>query len=152
MHEEIAYGPAEFSGDHGGRTKRDLLRDNGRGWDVLIVEGMDELPFQGRGRCIGGRRQCECGRSAVEYVRDLPHDEVGWTPECYVVRFLDAMERSGTVLDYRTHSFLIGSYLPQFDYVPGADWTPIQGLARLGGSSPDLVNLVFGARVAARVL
>ncbi len=150
--EPLVYGPLRFASDHGGRTKEQILQEDGRGWDVLLVEGsMLDLPREGQGKRIGGRRQVECGRSAEEYLRDLPKGEVGWTPEAYIVRFLDALERSDTVLDHQTLSLLTGAYLPSSRIVPGAFWYPFYGRARLGGRGPDYRDPVDGARAAVRV-
>jgi uncharacterized protein (TIGR02996 family) len=149
--EPLVYEPHSFTDHHGGRTKEEILREDGRGWDVLLVEGMTGLPREGQGKRIGGRRQVECGRTPQEYVDSMPNGEVGWTPETYIVRFLDALERTGTVLDHQTASWLTSSYFPTSRVVPRAYWYPICGQAYLDGAGPDIADARDGARAAVRV-
>ena len=119
---------------------------------MLLVEGsLLDLPREGQGKIVGGRRQVECGRSPEEYFANRPKDEVGWTPAAYIVRFLDALERSGTVLDRETCTYLTGAYFPSSRLVPDADWNPDIGQAYMDRDIPDLRNPDDGARAAVRV-
>jgi hypothetical protein len=62
--ESLVYFPQRFEEAHGGRTKEELLAaDPTAAWQVLLVEGMSDLPREGQGRVIGGRRQIETGRT-----------------------------------------------------------------------------------------
>lgn len=150
--ETLVYGPTSFGTDHGGRTKADLLRQEGRGWEVLLVEGMTELPREGAVKTVGGRRQLECGRMPAECLRELRGDEIGWTPEAYIVRSLDALARSGNVLDLRTFTYLTGAYLPSSHFVPNAYWNPIDGQASLNARWPGGIRHGDGGvRAAVRV-
>lgn len=150
--EPLVYDPRSFTTAHGGRTKPKTLAKNGRGWEVLLVEGaLQNLPFAGEGQTVGGRHQIECGRSPAEYLHNLPKDEVGMTPEAYVVHFLDALERGGRLLDTGTFSSLPGAYFPTSRNVPGACWDPEFGQASLGRTIPGYRYADDGARVAVRV-
>ncbi len=150
--EPLVYDPQRFTDDHGGRTKEEILAKSDRAWDVLLVEGeLQNLPRSRRGQFTGGRAQIECGRTPIEYLRNLPAGEVGLTPEAYIIQFLDALERRGQVLDTETFSSLTGAFLPASRYVPGAFWYPGSGQAYLDADHPGLRNALNGARVAVRV-
>lgn len=150
--EPLVYGPQSFAPRHGGRTKAEVLRDEGRGWDVLLVEGaLQNLPRAYQGQTIGGGVQLECGRTPAEYLRDLPESEIGLTPEAYILHFLDALERGGRLLDGETYASLIGAYFPSSRVVPGACWNPGLGQVALGRSDPGSRGAQSGARVAVRV-
>lgn len=151
--EPLMYDPRSFTADHGGRTKEELLRDEGRGWDILLVEGaLQNVPRTSEGREIGGRRQLECGAITHEYLAQL-HDrgEAGLTPEAYGVAFLDALERRGQVLDTRNFCFLLGAFQPSAYNVPGASWSPVYGRLILDMSTLERRDMFTGVRGAVRV-
>jgi hypothetical protein len=61
--EGLVYFPQEYSGNHRGQTKSEVV-NNGRicavpGWSVGLVESVPIMPGQGEGKTIGGRRQLE---------------------------------------------------------------------------------------------
>ncbi len=149
----IVYGPLRFAADHGGRTKEQLLAGDGRGWDVLLVEGaLQNLPGEGEGQTVGGRLQLECGRRPAEYLRALQgRGEVGLTPEAYVIHFLDGLERRNQVLDWQSASHLLGAYLPASHRIPAAYFNPGLGRAILSNVDPADDFTLDGARVAVRV-
>jgi hypothetical protein len=149
--EPLVYGPSTFDPRHGGRTKEEILQKEERGWDVLLVEGFTEIPREDEGRTVGGRRQLECGLRPGQYLADLPKDEVGWSPEAYIIRFLDAVERGGTVLNRETYTNLVGAYFPVPSDVPNASWNPYSGQADLGRVVPVSRWSDCGLRVAVRV-
>jgi hypothetical protein len=147
----LVFDPHSFTYRHHGRTKEQLLREDHRGWDVLLVEGsIPDLPAPARGRRVSGRPRMECGRSPSEYLRSLPDDEVGLTPEAYVLHFLDGLERRGQILDVQTASYLLGAYLPASRHVPFAFWYPGNGQAYLDWGDPEVRSGGDGARVAVR--
>jgi hypothetical protein len=148
----LVYEPRSFTDRRRGRTKEQLLREDHRGFDVLLVEGsIPNMPFAGQGRRVGGRPQMECGRSPSEYLRSLSDDEVGLTPEAYAAHFLDGLERRGQVLDAQTASYLLGAYLPASRIVPVAYWYQRAGQVSLIGGHPEDGVDIYGARVGVRV-
>jgi hypothetical protein len=151
--ESLVYDHRSFIAGHGGRTKEQLLAAEGRGWDVLLVEGsLVNPPREGQGQTVGGRPQIGCGRSPAEYLHELRRRaEIGLTPEGYIVHFLDALERRGQALDVDAFSCLPGAYLPTSRYVPCAYWYPESGQAGLLAYDPDGRNSDYGARAAVRV-
>ncbi|HUX99263.1 MAG TPA: hypothetical protein VMV49_06880, partial [Candidatus Deferrimicrobium sp.] len=58
--DELVYFPQEYSRNHRGQTKLEVV-NNGRicavpGWSVGLVESLPIMPQQGRGKTLGGRR------------------------------------------------------------------------------------------------
>lgn len=148
----LVYEPRSFTDRHGGHPKEQLLAQDG--WDALLVEGgLQNSPYQHQGQTIGGRAQIECEGSPNEYLAGLDfRGEIGLTPEAYIIRFLDALERQGQVLDTDTHSYLPGVYLPLTGTVPGVYWDAWNGVASLGGYHPDSRHSCRSARAAVRVV
>jgi hypothetical protein len=69
---ELVYFPQRFSPDHGGKTKEQLLRESPfPGWQVLLLEGLRNIPRQGRGQTVGGRPQLEANRTPRQYLKLL---------------------------------------------------------------------------------
>jgi hypothetical protein len=164
--EPLVYHPHSFLPEHGGRTKPELLHGEPdrdlpphTGWDILLVEeGLLDLPCAGQSRTIAGRSQLECGSTPNEYLARLRDPaqisglrEEGWTPETYILRFLDALERQGRVLDRETYSFLLGAFLPVYRSVPGACWGTEIRSGLLNGDRATLRRARYGTRAAVRV-
>jgi uncharacterized protein (TIGR02996 family) len=107
--DECGYGGRACSG----RIKEAVLRADGCGWRAQLVEGsLFEIPLRNHGQVVQGRRQLECYRgSYIERRHPLPGGERGWTPETYIIRSLDALERQRRVLDQTTRTYLVGAYL-----------------------------------------
>ncbi|MCX5971475.1 MAG: hypothetical protein NTV14_08255, partial [Coprothermobacterota bacterium] len=98
--DELVYFPEEYSSNHRGQTKLEIV-NNGHicavpGWSVGLVESSPMMPEQGQGKTIGGRRQLEIGSSPRDYLRILQteayHGETGKTFEDFVIGFLTRLE------------------------------------------------------------
>lgn len=151
--EELVYHPREFTADHGARTKVQLLAVGHPRWNILLVEGnMTDIPREGQGSTIAGRQQIECNQTPSDSLSALLADEVGWTPESYICRFLAAMEQRGQVLDAETHTYLIDTFFRSNHRVPGACWAPGFHRGYLGRWYSGAYDGGFGARAAVRVV
>ncbi len=151
----LVYFPERLGPDHGGRTKSELLAERPEAtWQVVLVEGrLPNLPRAGQGTVIGGRKQVGTDRSARAYLRSCFPGEVGWTPETYVAAFCAQLELMGQVLDARTQSCLIASYLPAISgCVPAAYWSPGLRQANLDRFIPGSAVPKGGTRAAVRVV
>lgn len=154
---DLVYFPRAFSRNHGGKTKLELLGSGKNGWDILLVEGnMTSIPPAGSGEIIGGRLQIESGKAASEYLHSLPADESGWTPETYILSFLQLLERTGgnKVLDVNSHSYLIGAFFASshYDCVPMGSWAPLRRRVSLSHALVNERDPANGVRVAVRVM
>ena len=142
--DEIVYFPQEYSSNHRGQTKTEVVKD-GRvcavpGWSVGLVESYPFLPQQGRGKTLGGRRQLETGSSPREYLQTLQteayHGETGKTLEDFVTKFLTHLEATNEVSNDRYDDnalWCLGQYVKveYADLVPTGWWHRVFGRARL---------------------
>src|SRR5659263_350071 len=103
--DELVYFPQEYSSNHRGQTKLEVV-NNGRicavpGWSVGLVESLPIMPQQGGGKTLGGRRQLEIGSSPNEYLQTLRMEayqgETGKTLEDFLTNFLLHLEITNEV-------------------------------------------------------
>ncbi|MBI4129186.1 hypothetical protein HY464_00665 [Candidatus Peregrinibacteria bacterium] len=147
----LLYSPQEFSQNHQGKSKFDLLSSSPSGFQVFLVEDIVDLPKEGQGATIGSRPQLECHRTSKDYLQTLQTNttyryETGFHPEAYIALAITRLRENGIVLDKDTYSFLTGAYFPSSVFVPGACFHPSYLRARLGGDGP--VALATALRVS----
>ena len=142
--DELIYFPQEYSSNHRGQTKLEVV-NNGRicavpGWSVGLVESLPMMPQQGEGKTLGGRRQLEIGSSPNEYFQTLRLEayqgETGKTLEDFITRFLTYLETTNEVSnDVGDNNALwcLAQYLrvSYGDLVPTGRWHRSVGRARL---------------------
>lgn len=154
----LLYDPQEFSRNHHGKTKSDLLSSSSpSGFQVLLVEDIAELPREGQGATIGSRPQLECNRTLEDYLQTLQTDhiyryETGLNPEAYIALAITRLRENGTVLNKGTYSFLTGVYFPSSGNVPYAGFDRGNRRAGLGAEGPVHRHGSFGARVGVRFM
>jgi hypothetical protein len=142
--DELIYFPQEYSSNHRGQTKLEVV--NSRricavpGWSVGLVESLPIMPQQGQGKTLGGRRQLEIGHSPREYLQTLQTEmyegETGETLEDFITGFLTHLETSDEVSnDVNDYNALwcLGQYveIAYADLVPTGRWYRDVGRARL---------------------
>lgn len=141
---ELVYFPQEYSGNHRGQAKSEVIR-NGRicavpGWSVGLVESMPVMPGPGQGKTLGGRKQLEIGSSPREYLRKLQEEayqgETGKTLEDFITEFLTRLGTTNEVSnDIRNNNALwcLGQYMkiPYAEVVPTGRWHRDVGRVRL---------------------
>lgn len=142
--DELVYFPQEYSNDHWGQTKLEVV-NNRRicavpGWSVGLVEDSRIMPEQGQGKTLGGRRQLEIGHSPREYLQTLQTEtyegETGKTLEDFITDFLTHLETTNEVSsDVKDHNALwcLGQYLriSYAEVVPTGRWVRDVGRVRL---------------------
>jgi hypothetical protein len=65
---ELVYNPKEFSKNHKGQTKQEILAKQG-GWQVLFIEDMPNIP-RDNPKTKGGRTQIDTSGSSIKkYVK-----------------------------------------------------------------------------------
>ncbi|MBI2633258.1 MAG: hypothetical protein HYW78_02600, partial [Parcubacteria group bacterium] len=123
---KIVYFPKEFSSHHQGKTKKEVLQEHG-GWNVLLLENLPNIPRQGKGAEIKGRKQLEAGKTPNDYLKTLQtnahyKNETGMTPEEQLLYAITHLEQTNQIIDdYQgkgSGSFQIGAYFPADDNVP----------------------------------
>lgn len=159
--DKIVYSPTEFSRNHGGKTKKELLAsDPANAWQIWIVEDMPNIPREGKGQEIGSRHQLEANKSSTEYLKLLQtkseyKGESGLTPETDLMYAITHLEETNQVTnDYSgkgSLSFQIGAYFPSSGGVPDSCWSRGYRQAYLDRSNPSYRYSNYGVRVGVRV-
>ena len=153
----LVYNPKEFSKNHGGKTKTELLGT--QAWRVLLIEDLPNIPRQGKGKTIVTRPQLEANMTPRQYLEKLGldsyKDEVGMTPEDQLTYAILHLETTNQVIDdYQGNgsvSYQIGAYFPASERVPGAYWDRAYRQAYLAGNGADARGEGVGVRSAVRV-
>ena len=142
--DELVYFPLEYSSNHRGQTKIEVV-NNGRicavpGWSVGLVESLPIMPGQGQGKTSGDRRQLETGSTPRDYLRTLQTQayfgETGKTLEDFITKFLTHLKTTNEVSnDVHDNNALwcLGQYLKvsYAELVPTGRWFRDVGRARL---------------------
>lgn len=157
--DKLIYYPKSFDQNHNGKTKKELI-ESGNSWRVSLVEDLPDLPEQGKGKTVGGRKQLEANKSPTEYLRSLQlkkeyASEDGFTPEEWITYFLTHLETKNQIVDNwqakGKASYLTGAYFPGQGAVPYGYWFAGGGQAGLGGGDPGYSDSYSAARSAVGV-
>lgn len=135
---KIVYFPEEFSENHHGQTKSELLAaDSTNAWQIWLLEDLPNIPEEGKGRRVGRRKQLEGRGSPDEFLTILQTEkryknESGLTPETELMYFLTHLEETNRVINHNTRhfdfhngvlSFQVGAYFPHSGAVPYLYWS-----------------------------
>jgi len=157
----LLYYPQQYSPqNHGGKTKRDLLA-GGHGWNVLLVEYLPNIPREGRGENINGRKQLEAGRSPREYLKTVQSDpsythERGFSIEDQLVYSITHMEETNQIMnDWEgngSSAYQLGAYMIDGDSIPVVSYG--RGYMRAGivRLAADFQGPIYGIRTEVAVL
>jgi hypothetical protein len=142
--DELVYFPQEYSSNHRGKTKLEVVNNGGicavPGWSVGLVESLSIMPKQSEGKTLGGRRQLEIGHSPREYLQTLQTEayqgETGKTLEDFITKFLTHLETTNEVsndVDDNNALWCLAQYLkiPYAEVVPAGRWIRSVGRSRL---------------------
>jgi hypothetical protein len=168
--DELVYFPQEYSSNHRGQTKLEVI-NNGHicavsGWSVGLTESLPIMPGQGQGKTLEGRRQLEIGSSPRDYLRTLQtqayQGETGKTLEDFITEFLSRLETTSEVSNDRYDDnalWLLGQYVKyvehiKSDLVPTGWWHRDFGRARLDAHRPGnrLCTRSWGGSSTVRLL
>lgn len=159
--DKLVYFPKEFSRNHGGHTKKELLAtDVSSGFNIWLVEDMPNIPREGKGKEIGGRHQLEANKTPTEYLRLFQakpeyKNESGLTPEADIMYALTNLEETNQVTnDYSgkgSISYQLAAYFHASGYVPYSYWDRYYQRACLSRSYPSYRYSGFGPRAGVRV-
>ena len=156
---KLVYFPEEFSQNHRGKTKKEVLKKQG-GWTVLLLENLPNLPRRGQGKEIKGRKQLEADQTPNQYLETLKtgasyENETGMTPEEQIIYAIKHLEQTNQVIDdYQgkgSASFQMGAYFPADGAVPIVYWYRDLRRASLYRNFPGDSSSDFGVRGAVRV-
>ena len=159
--DKIVYFPKEFSKNHGGKTKKELLAsDSSNAWRIWLVENTPNIPREGKGKEVGKRHQLEANKQPKEYLelfrtKSEYKNESGLTPEADILYALTNLEEKNQVInDYQGKgllSYQIGAYFPSSGGVPDSRWGRGNRQANLSRSDLTLRRGSYGVRAGVRV-
>ena len=156
---ELVYFPKEFSKNPQGKTKKELIKEQGA-WNVLLIEDLPNIPREDKGKTIKNRKQLEANQTPNEYLKTLQQDkqykaEQGMTPEDQLFYAILYLEQTNQVIDdYQGNgslSFQLGAYFLASGDVPLSYWYRGVRQAFLGGYVPGYRSDVCGARLGVRL-
>jgi hypothetical protein len=149
---ETVYFPKDYSSEHGGNTKLQVIQDRKYcalpGWSIGLVENQPIRPAQGQGLTLAGRKQLEIGLSPREYLEILQTEnyrgETGKTIEDFSIEFLTRLVSSHEISHDREDDnalWLLGQYVKyvqevKTDLVPTGWWHREFGRLRLDAHRP----------------
>ena len=160
---KLVYDPKEFSANHGGKTKMEMLAvtqgKSSPAWRIVMIEADPNIPRAGKGKSFGGRVRIEANKTPKEYLEAIGtgeyQNESGTTPEDWLMQAIAALEEKNQVIDdYQGNgsiAYNTGAYFPASGSVPDAYWNRGNQRARLGRNVPTTRNDYIGARSAVRV-
>ena len=164
---KLVYFPVEFSENHQGRTKQEILEEGEGGetpgWNIILIEDMPDIPRKTKGKVTGGRKQFEAGDTPNNYLKALKdsekggtyQNEDGMTPEDQLIYSIVHLEETDQVIDdwqgNGAVSYQLGAYFPASGSVPSAFWYRVNRQAYLGGYYPDYRLGNCGVRSAVRI-
>jgi hypothetical protein len=124
---EFVYEPKEFSQNHQGKTKAQLIQEK-TSWQVILVEDLLNLSAKGHGQTFQGRHQFEANKSSEEYLRLLKQDsqyygEKGFNVENWLTLAITILHAKNIMIDdfqqsnkkLANGSMLIGSCYSWYD-------------------------------------
>ncbi|MBI5306438.1 hypothetical protein HZB04_02550 [Candidatus Wolfebacteria bacterium] len=172
---KLFYFPKEFSQNHQGKTKEQILKETNQGFQVILREKNINIPREGKREIIGNRPQIDTGGTSIkkyikkgklipspeEYLKAIQTEpiyknETGQTPEDWFATFLTYLEKHNQVIDdYQGNgsiAYNLGGYFPADGYIPYAYWSRDFRQAFLGRINPKHRNGSYGVRGRVRIL
>jgi hypothetical protein len=135
--------------NHGGHTKSEILATQAgqpwAGWEVKLLESNVNIPSEGQGKTIGGRKQLSANQTPTDYLNRLQTDpqyqnEQSLTNEDWLTQFITHLEKTNQVIDDYSGNgkacFLPGSFIPSSRRLGGGYWVRGDRRAVLYGSTP----------------
>jgi len=160
---KLIYEPKEFSQNHGGATKADILQNQKRertpAWRILMVETNSNISRESQGKEVSGRKRLEANQTPNDYLQAIgkgSYDhESGMTLEDWIAYAItNLQERNQITDDYQGNgsiAYNTGAYFPASSVVPYAYWNRGDRQACLSGNDPAIRGDNIGARSAVRV-
>ena len=171
MDEKYQAGDVDISGDlvydvekfdkakHGGKTKQEILGET-NGWDIMFIEDMPDLPAEGKGKTVGGRKQLEANKTPEQYLKKMKEDEQyagesGMTPEAELAYFMHYLQKNNQVIDDWEGSgktnWNLGGYLKSAGGVCCSFWSRSVRRLRLRWFDSDLHFGIYAVRASVRI-
>ncbi len=146
---DLVYFPEKYDQEnHGGKTKKEIIEKTD-GWDIMFIEDLSDLPAEGKGKEVGGRKQLEANKTPEQYLKKMKEDEQyagesGMTPEAELAYFMHYLQKNNQVIDDWEGSgkvnWNLGGYLKSSGGVCCSSWLRSGRRMRLfwvGSGLPD---------------
>ena len=163
---QMEYGVINYSlktkKARGGKYKSELLQDPDNAWQINLVEEILDIPAQGQGKTISGRKQIEAGKSSKAFLKLLQTDlqyqgESSQVPEAAILEAVTALNLEHVVIhDFENQgkvNWLISNYLSGGSFVsriPIISWNGLKNSLYFGLGNMDLKLLSNGFRPTVR--
>jgi hypothetical protein len=162
---KLVYDPKEFSANHGGKTKAQILADLAAAdklspaWRIIMIEVDPNIPRAGKGKPVGGRPRIEANKTPNEYLEAIGtgeyQNESGMTPEEWLMQAITTLEEKNQVIDdwqgKGSIAYNTGAYFQASGRVPYACWGRGARRGYLDRDDPTSRSGGVGARSAVRV-
>ena len=159
---ELVYDAKEFSQNHQGKTKLQMIdsQESSPGFLITLREKNLNIPRECKGEMKNGRKQLETNKTPREYLQmilsqEMYQGELGQTPEEWLTEFLTHLEQTNQVIDdwqeNGSASFQLGGYFHASDGVPYCVSVRDHRRAYLDGVDPGSRLGSVGVRSAVRV-
>lgn len=158
---QIEYGVTNYDGktkaERGGKFKNELLANPDNAWELSLIEANLDIPAEGKGKTIAGRKQLEANKSSKDYLKLFQTDpqyrgENGQTPEGAAYEAIAALlQRQTAINDYQGSgkiNFCVGSY--GSGGIPLLCWRRNSRRPFVGRYDPGARDDGYGCRPAAR--
>ena len=149
----LVYYPQRFDQNHQGKTKQELI-NQGDSWEINLVEETVDIPAQGHGQTLGGRKQLEANQSPNAFLNSILNDpqyqgEQGLTPEARLILAITHLHQTNQVIDdYQGQGkacYSVGAFFPARSLVPHGFFYRDHRQAYLHRNNPDNQNSYNGA-------
>ncbi len=130
--ENLVYFPKEFSKNHQGKTKQEILKEQG-GFNVMFIEDLPNMI--GESKELNGRTQLKANQKPSTYLEILQtnpmyQNETGITPEEEITYAIKYLEQTNQVIDdvsgRKLCSLQLGAYFNDdysFEKAPSLRWS-----------------------------
>jgi hypothetical protein len=156
----MVYFPKKFDPyHHKGLTKDQVVAKYGF-WQVYLIQNLSVLEKNKEVLAFNGRQPLKRGLKPIEYLQKIHtesqyEDEVGLTPEIWLMKALASLEEKNQVIDdcqgYGILSYNLAAYFPNSDRLSSTYWSRDNMRAYLVRSGGWDDSSQFGAYSAVRV-
>lgn len=159
---QLIYFPEQFTPDHRGKAKQELINQK-QSWQVMLIEDMPDISAEDEGKTIKNRKQLEANQSPEQYLEAINTDkqyqhEQGPTIESELIYAITQLKEKNQVIDDWQGKgkvcWLFGNYLPEQESssrVPSFFWYRGRRQAYLIWSYPDHRPGNYGARSGVKI-
>ena len=150
-------------GNHGGQTKTEILKTQAglpfAGWEVKLLGSSPNIPREGKGKTVGGRKQLETNKTSEDYLKLLRTDpkykhEQGLTNEDWLTQLIVHLEQTNQVIDDwqgNAKCLLVGSFTYDRSILGKGYWSRLSHGACLNGETTGWRDYKDGLRTAVPV-